>query len=212
VNNTTKIKKNRLPATFMVLILAAPMVSAWIMYQYFPDVVRNLGTSNNGEFIIPTVKIDLAGLEDVDKKPLDKDYFIKKWTYIYIDDADCGQACSDHFRLMTNVRLTQGKEIKRLGRLFVLASNSVPESLRKSISEHPGMQTVLLSDAQQRAQFLKLFSFKDNENPLVAGNVYVVDPAGKLMMYYQDDKEILKMGQRMQKDMSKLMRNSQLRK
>ena len=74
------------------------------------------------------------------------------------------------------------------------------------------MQTLVLTDAQQRETFLSAFRFKDNPLPETAGHLYVVDPDGMLMMYYKNQKEILKLGKAMQKDMSKLMHNSVLRK
>jgi hypothetical protein len=195
----------------IVLLFIAPMVAAYIVYNYFPDMVRSLGASNNGEFIIPPVEIKLDGFVDIDNKPLPAEYFKKNWSYVYIRET-CDADCVEHLMLIKNVRLTQGKEISRLRRLLVLATDSVDVKLREQLAQFPGMQTVLLSNEQQRSKFLQAFVFKGNPSPATAGHIYVVDPDAKLMMYYSDQKEILKLGKGMQKDMSKLMHNSQLRK
>jgi hypothetical protein len=202
---------SRMAVPLIVLLFIAPMVAAWIVYNYFPDVVRSLGVSNNGEFIIPPAEIKLDGFVDIDNTPLPAEYFKKNWSYVYISET-CDADCVELLMLIKNVRLTQGKEISRLRRLLVLATDSVDVKLREQLAQFPGMQTVLLSSEQQRSAFLKAFIFEGNPSPATAGHIYVVDPDAKLMMYYSDQKEILKLGKGMQKDMSKLMHNSQLRK
>lgn len=202
---------SRMAMPLMVLIFIAPMVAAWIVYNYFPDVVRSLGSSNNGEFIIPPAEVSVAEFKDIDNKELTADYFKKNWSYVYIR-PQCDSVCLEHLLLIKNVRLTQGKEISRLRRLLVLTTPSVDDALREQLKQYPGMQTLVLNNAQQREAFLKPFRFKKNPSPETAGHIYIVDPDGMLMMYYSDQKEILKLGKGMQKDMAKLMHNSQLRK
>jgi hypothetical protein len=202
---------SRMAMPLMLLIFIAPMVAAWVVYNYFPNVVRSLGASNYGEFVIPPVEVSLDGYANIDNQPLAQDYFQKNWSYVYIREQ-CDADCIEHLMLIKNVRLTQGKEISRLRRLLVLAEDSVDEKLRQRLAEFPGMQTVILANETQRRAFLKPFTFAGNENPIAAGHIYVVDPDAKLMMYYKNEKEILKLGKGMQKDMSKLMHNSQLRK
>ncbi len=202
---------SRMAVPLMVLVFIAPMLAAWIVYNYFPDVVRSLGTSNHGEFVIPPAEVSLDGFVDIDNQPLPQAYFKKNWSYVYIRE-NCDADCLEHLMLIKNVRLTQGKEISRLRRLLVLSTDSVDDKLRQSLKEFPGMQTVILANETQRQAFLKSFAFAGNDNPVSAGHIYVVDPDAKLMLYYKDRKEILKLGKGMQKDMSKLMHNSKLRK
>ena len=202
---------SRMAVPLMVLLFVAPMVAAWIVFNYFPDTVRSLGSSNYGEFIIPPAEISLDHYVDIDNQPLPADYFKKNWTYIYIH-SQCDAECFEHLLLIKNVRLTQGKEISRLHRLLVLTSPTVDDTLRQQLQNFPGMQVLVLKDEQQRENFLQSFKFKGNPSPAAAGHVYVVDPDSKLMMYYKNQKKVLKLGKGMQKDMSKLMHNSQLRK
>lgn len=202
---------SRMAMPLMVLIFIAPMAAAWVVYNYFPETVRSLGSSNKGEFVIPPVKVSVDAYTDIDNQTMPAEYFNHNWSYVYIRQA-CDADCLEHLLLMKNVRLTQGKEISRLRRLLVLTSSSVNDALREQLKRYPGMQTLVLTDAQQREAFLSAFRFKGNPSPETAGHIYVVDPDGMLMMYYKNQKEILKLGKGMQKDMSKLMHNSQLRK
>lgn len=197
----------------LVLLILAPMVAAWVMYKYYPDYVRTLGTSNHGEFIIPIKEVNIEGLKDIDGKEMQNSYFNKNWTYVYIQSTTCDKDCLDHLHLMKNVRLTQGKEISRLRRLFIISKDAVNEQLKKDLKEYPGMQTIVIDmNSGKGKSLLKTFSFKNNTTPETLKSMYIVDPVGMLMMYYKDNKEILKEGKDMQRDMSKLMRNSQLRK
>jgi len=203
----------RATVPMLVLLIIAPMVAAWVMYKYYPDMVRTLGTSNYGEFIIPIKEVSIEGLKDIDGKVMRNSYFSKNWTYVYIQSSACDKDCLGHLRLLKNVRLTQGKEIFRLRRLFVISKDVVNDQLKENLKAYPGMQTIVLDmKSVQARQFLKSFSFKNNATPEILKSVYVIDPVGMLMMYYKDNKEILKEGKEMQRDMSKLMRNSQLRK
>ena len=54
---------SRMAVPLIVLLFIAPMVAAYIVYNYFPDMVRSLGASNHGEFIIPPVEIRLDGAD-----------------------------------------------------------------------------------------------------------------------------------------------------
>jgi hypothetical protein len=214
-NNMTKTSKqsffSRFAIPLMVLVFIAPMVAAWIVYNYFPGMVRTLNASNHGEFVIPPVEVSLEGLTDIDGNAIDKDYFLKNWSYVYIRQQ-CDEDCLNHLAVIKNVRLTQGKEISRLHRILVLTKPGVSEELRKNLQQFPGMLTIVLTDAAQQEKFLQAFKFKDNTEPESAKYIYIVDPDAMLMMYYQDKEDILALGKDMQKDMSKLMYNSKLRK
>lgn len=214
--NDTASKKTfwqKATVPMLVLLILAPMVAAWVMYKYYPDYVRTLGTSNYGEFVLPIKEVNIEGLKDIDGNEMHNSYFNKKWTYVYIQSETCDQNCLDHLHLMKNVRLTQGKEISRLQRLLVISKDAVNDKLKTDLKAYPGMQTIVLDmNSDTGKKLLKTFSFKNNATPKTLKSMYIVDPVGMLMMYYKDNKEILKEGKDMQRDMSKLMRNSQLRK
>jgi len=213
---------SRLSVPFLVLVLIAPMVSAWIVFKYYPELVRSLGTSNYGTFIVPPVKLDMDGLSQADGKPVPADVFDKKWTYVYLNKGICDKTCFDHLMLMKNVRLSQGKEISRMKRLFI-TSSEVNGELDKLIKQFPNMRTVRLGNDKQENDIRALFSSKDQPDPFVSHSIYIIDPDAKLMMHYKDDRkdktttglakeDIIQLGKGMQDDMSKLMKNSKLRK
>ncbi|HEC28760.1 MAG TPA: hypothetical protein ENI65_04135 [Gammaproteobacteria bacterium] len=211
-NEVKKSLLSRASVPLIIILFVSPMVAAWIVFNYFPDSVRGLGTTNKGEFITPPVKVSVAGYKTIEGKTLPEDYFSKKWTFVYINSGKCSNNCFDHLMLLKNVRLTQGKEISRIKRLFVIDGKNTSELFLKNMKNYPGMDTVPLSTQKMQEDFFQAFRFEGNTDPANAGYVYVVDPSSQVMMYYKNDKGILMVGKDMQKDMSTLLRNSQLRK
>jgi len=199
------------------------MVSAWVVFNYFPDLVRSLGTSNYGTLMKP-VQFPVAGLVDVNGKALPGDIFKKKWTYVYLNTGECDRTCFDHLMIIKNVRLSQGKEVSRMKRLFVIASGKVNDGLRETLAKFPTMRTVLLNNDEQRTFIQNTFATEDKQDPFTSNAIYVVDPDSKVMMHYKEEKvavrtlegmesdSILSLAKGMQGDMAKLMKNSQLRK
>ncbi len=215
---------SRMALPLMILMFIAPMLAAWVVYNYFPDVVRSLGTSNYGTLIDPPVKFPINGLSDVNGQPIAADILDKKWTYVYFNSGSCDRDCFDHLMIMKNVRLSQGKEVSRMKRLFVITSGVVDTGLQKTLAQFPSLHTALLSNDAQRQQLKMIFATEGERDPLSSDAIYVVDPDAKVMMYYKQEKReqqaqagmgkeaILKLAKGMQGDMAKLMKNSKLRK
>ncbi len=222
VNNAGR--KSRMSIILMLMIFVAPMLAAWVVYHYFPDTVRKLGSSNYGTLINPPVKLPINGLSDIEGNPIAGDILDKKWTYVYFNSGECDRACFDHLMLMKNVRLSQGKEISRMKRLFVVTAGTVDASLQQTLAQFPALRTVVLNSEAQRNQLRAALETTGDPDPLNSGAIYVVDPDAKAMMYYKQEKQvqqaqqglgekaILKLAKGMQGDMAKLMKNSKLRK
>ena len=207
--NRRQTVRNRLTLISIALVVALPAVLSFLLYT---SGWRPSSSGNYGELVEPPRAIKNLELQTLDGNSLRITDLSKKWTFVYIKSGECSDNCLDHLMLLRNVRLTQGKEISRIKRLFVLNAQRVDDLLVKNLKNHQGMDTVLLSTQKMREDFLKPFRFKGNNDPANAGYVYIVDPSSKVMMYYKNNKGILKIGKDMQKDMSKLLRNSQLRK
>lgn len=215
---------SRMALPLMLLMFIAPMGAAWVVYNYFPDWVRTLGTTNYGTLIDPPVEFPLQGLSDIDGKPVPVDIMDKKWTYVFLNAGQCDRDCFDHLMIIKNVRLSQGKEVSRMKRLFVITSGHVDAELRKTLEQFPTLRTVLLTSDEQRNQMRTALATKGVQDPLNANAIYVVDPDTKVMMYYQQEKKsqqavegmgkeaVIKLAKGMQGDMAKLMKNSTLRK
>lgn len=202
---------SRLAPTLIVVLFLAPMLAAWVAFKYFPEQMRSLGTNNYGELVHPPREVPMAGLIDLAGEPLTTDWFRDKWTYLYVDGSDCDARCRAVLFEMRQVRLTQGAEMDRVQRLFVVTDDQRLAELRTLLEqEYPGQRTVLADAAAVRALGDALTS---DSNRALSERVYVVDPLGRVMMYYEpvasaDKDDVLTQATGMRKDMAKLLKNS----
>jgi hypothetical protein len=82
------------------------------------------------------------------------------------------------------VRLAQGKNLDRVQRLMLWNTTGVSFEQQAELDRHfPGQLLVPLGGQQPRA-LLDAFAL-DGRDPWAAQRVYLIDPLGNLMMYYE---------------------------
>ncbi len=197
----------------IVALFLAPMIAAWVAFKYFPEQMRSLGANNYGQFIKPLRKIELQGLSAEDGAALESGFFDGKWTYLYIDASDCNARCKAALYEMRQVRLAQGDERDRLQRLFVLTDRSHLDQLGELMRQQFPHQSMVFADDRARTALREALKLDDGASPLSAGRIYVIDPLGRAMMYYEpvesaDQSQVLEKATGMRKDMTKLLKNS----
>jgi cytochrome oxidase Cu insertion factor (SCO1/SenC/PrrC family) len=170
----------------MALLFLMPVLVAYLMHMRVEHGWRPSSTTNKGTLIQPPRQLTLpAGLVSPTGKPVSPDFLGGKWTLVYIDDAACGEACRNKLNQMHQVRLAQGENLRRVQRLFLVTGATGTGGLTKVLADYPDMATALLSPGQAAA-IAPVFSVAGI--PMQgAGNVYLVDPLGNLMMYYRPD-------------------------
>jgi hypothetical protein len=134
---------------------------------------------------------------------IDEIFFRGKWTILYLANGACERPCVEQLYNIRQIRLAQGKNIDRLRRLMLWNVNGVSEAQRKELQEHfPGQVIVPAGDEKALLQAFVL----DEQDPLTADRIYLVDPLGNLMMKYEPGKE----PRGMIKDLEKLLKYSGL--
>ena len=104
------------------LILAvclAPIIGSTALYYLAPPKSR----MNYGELISPGVLPDIT-LAGLDGKPVALGGLRGKWTMVHVDEAGCATDCRDKLYKMRQVRLTQGKNMDRVQRLWVVSDDA----------------------------------------------------------------------------------------
>ncbi len=199
----------RLQAVVVMLLFAAPMVGAWVMFKYYPHLLSSMGKSNYGEFVYPVRQMSMAKLEDYQGRQFDREIIRNHWVMLYIDKPDCNQDCRNNLDKIRQVRLAQGKEMGRVKTMFVIAGDGDISHLSEYLSTQANMIVARLGD-QNRADWLKVFTQEDGSSPIDTRRVYFVDPLGQLMMYHDLNNESGNMEQTsgMLKDLKKLLHNS----
>jgi len=199
------------PAIIIVILFMAPILGAWIMFNYFPDTVRHFGTTNHGEFVYPARAVHYGKLPILRGGDLKEDYLQGKWTIVYIDDSGCNALCRSNLVKTENIKIAQGPEMDRVQRLFVMIGKPPVDELKKFLQQTPDL-TVVTADVPAAQGLLDNFTIKAGENLLQQHRIYLVDPRGELMMHYwfdPDDKELRK-ETGMRKDLKKLLKDSKI--
>ena len=175
---------SRQALVLLLLIFLAPTFVIWVMHrtggEWWPDT-----TTNRGTLVQPARPLELSPDIRYGERPL-AEYLQGKWTLVYIGDSACGDVCRENLYKMRQSRVAQNENMKRVQRLFIVSGGEPGTELAEYLQgEHPQMDTVALAPDQlgQLSGFFRI----DDTPVLDAQRVYIVDPLGNLMMYYQPD-------------------------
>lgn len=175
----------RLSMVLVLALFAAPLILAWLAITVFPDWKPKTAT-NHGDLIQPVRPLPAFKLETIQGTPVDETFLRGKWTILYVAKGVCDRPCVEQLYNIRQIRLAQGKNIDRLQRLMLWNTEGVSDGQRQELQAHfPGQVIAPVADAEA---LLRVFSL-DEQSPLAAGRVYLVDPLGNLMMKYEPDEE-----------------------
>ena len=180
---------------FVLAICAAPMIFAYVAYY----LIKPEGRTNYGELIDPRkYPIPDLGSASLDGKPASLEQLKGKWILLQVDTAVCDKACTQKLYYMRQLRLTQGKEMGRVERVWLITDDAALDiTLMK---EYDGMH-FLRVDAQKLAAWLPAA-----EGGKASDHLYMIDPLGNLMMRFPKDPDANKI----KKDMSRLLKASSI--
>ncbi len=180
----------------LFLVFTAPMLlaySGWI-FGWFDNISR----SNYGELLQPVITLDKSKLI-YQNQPLNIENLNEHWWLIYVtEDKNCELACQANTYLINQSRTAQAKEMKRIEKFVVIRKGDFTEASKKYLNDHFGRSTFLRSE---------------NDSALKSNNIYIMDPHGNIMLRYdavKDEKEAIKAGKGIIKDLKKLLKISQI--
>jgi cytochrome oxidase Cu insertion factor (SCO1/SenC/PrrC family) len=186
------------------LIFLAPAFVAWVMHNSSEEGWQPDGTTNRGNLVHPARPLEMPADMAHEGASL-QDYLQGKWTLLYINDADCGEACRNNLYKMRQVRVAQNENMRRVQTLFLLNADSIPDELAGFLAQEHKDLAVVLPSAAQAAGIEP--QFRVDETPVrQAQRVYIIDPLGNLMMYYQPDAD----ARGMLRDLQKLLKYSKI--
>jgi hypothetical protein len=190
-SSSTETSRNsgRRSLVILALVCIAPLVASYLFYY----VWRPEGARNYGELIAPTPVPELAEAS-ADVAPFDA--LKGKWVMVVVDQGACPEPCQARLWLVRQLRLTQGKEMDRVARVWVVTDEVPPDPVL--LAEHEGM--VLLKPAQIPG----LMTLLDARE--AADHIFLVDPLGNLMMRFPKDPD----PNRMKKDLIHLLKVSRI--
>lgn len=179
----------------VIAICAAPMIASYLAYYVFkPQGRTNYGTLiDPRQYPMPTLDTTM-----LDGKPFSLDQLKGKWVMLQVNGSDCGEPCKTMLYEMRQLRLTQGKNMNRIERAWLITDDKPLETML--MREYDGTHFLRANPAKVKAWL-----------PVDAGtgaadHIYLIDPLGNLMMRFPKNADPNKI----KKDLTKLLMASSI--
>ena len=189
--------RKRLTLIALMALFLSPVIAAWL---WTPDTFRN-----RGELIDPPRPLVSLQMISADGNNVDLATLFGRWTYVFFVEAGCDESCKQLADAIERVRLSQGKNEKRV-RLMVITLNPDSLSSLEEIRLIMPKTIVLGVSASRKEQLLRQFMLQGGESMPQSGSVFLVDPRGNLMMNYPANTDPTDL----RKDISRLLRASRV--
>ena len=165
---------SRVKLLALFAVFAVPLGIAAVVYmdpgKYDP------GTTNRGDLIEPVRPMETALLLQANGDGLQRDFFMRRWTLLFWNGAQCDLYCEASLFKIRQARLILGRHAARVKTVYLSAPGAgAGGGLSRLQKFHPALQLVRLD---RGAAVM---------SGLAAGRIYVVDPLGNLMMSYPRD-------------------------
>ena len=179
----------------ILAVCASPLIGSYIAYY----VVKPGGRTNYGDILDPR-KYPVPALQStsLDGEPLGLEAYQGKWIMLQADGGACAQACQTKLFEMRQLRLTTGKEMQRIERVWLITDQVPLDTVL--MKEYDGTR-MLRAQPELVQKWLPV-----DPGSSVADHLYLIDPRGNLMMRFPKDADPNKI----KKDLGKLLRASSI--
>lgn len=182
--------RSRASLWLIVALVVAPVAASYLLYYFWEPA----HTVNYGKLIeprrLPDVPLALA-----DGSPFRLSQLKGKWVLVSVDAGRCDASCDRKLLFMRQLRLSQGKEMERVERAWLISDNAAPRA--EAVAAYGGTWLVRAREALPR-----LFPAAEQ----VSEHIYVIDPLGNLMLRFPPDPD----PRGMMQDLRRLLRASQV--
>ena len=180
-------RRGRRTLILIAAVCIAPIVASYTAYYLFPrDAQVNYGT------LLPTVPVPALDGARGDGAPFRLADLRGRWVLLLTGSGRCDATCERMLYATRQARTMQGREQERIVRVLLVAGGAIPDAAL--LSQHPGLVV-----AQVPAGALAAL-------PGAAGETYVVDPLGNLVLRYGADPD----AKGISKDLSRLLKASRI--
>jgi len=194
--------RGRRQLVLLALLFVFPVLLAFALYF---GGWRSEVTTNRGVLVTPARALQDAALVTLDGTAVRFSGLAGKWLMVYIGPGRCDTACERNLYTMRQVHAAQGKEAGRVQRVLLVTDLDARDSLDSTLKAYPGM--IVLAGPPEAARALAAqFRVASDLPGATPGRIYLVDPLGNLMMYYEADAD----PQGLRKDLARLLRLSHI--
>jgi hypothetical protein len=188
--------KHRLKFIGLILVFLSPFIAGWMALYVFkvrPD------SNQYGTLVQPVKSLSFPALSAQDGNALDAGFW-NKWTFVVIANDGCQQQCQQNMYYLRQMRIALGRDIDRMQNVLVV-TGKLSDEMQAKLAEYPAL-TVVSEAPSALVHLFDLPGIDTGSSPML----YLVDPAGNLMMTYTADnkpKSVLS-------DLQRLLKNSQI--
>jgi len=199
-----QIRKNKITMILLFAMFVAPIVFA--VYIFNTNDADSYKTKNRGNLIRPAKElknIELQFFEDKKTyKLVDQEH---QWLMVFIGAGECNDECKRQLVVMRQTRLAQGGEFTRVNRMYLMLDKQSDQFMKEVKEYHPGL-AILNGTQAQTDNVISQFTLDDKVDVGKSNRIYIVDPIGNLMMYYEFDANASDIA----KDLMRLLKASQM--
>lgn len=201
-DHSSSRRNARLIIVVVVLMFTAPIATSWYLF-YFTDLSKARGESH-GEMYQPLRQLSDAPLFDPFAEKPGEDHLHGKWTLLYISHGQCDEVCKENIYRMRQIRLAVIRYADRLQRVWMtdVADTGL---LKNLLQEYQGTKLLDINRVRNVLS-LEQFALGEDDDPLYADHLYVIDPFGNLVLRYRMDADPVGII----KDLRRLLRNSRV--
>jgi len=173
MNAAPQRRSRRLLIGLAVLFLA-PLAASFYLYYGHSDLQPG-SRVNRGELVLPVLSLPEESLPRLEGGATGPDFLLHKWTLLYAAREACDSECQRRLYDMRQVRIALDRDMGRVQRVFIAPEGCCEPGFLAT--QHPDLLTVRGAAAGRLLAAL----------PHGAGDIYIVDPLGNLMMAYPPD-------------------------
>lgn len=180
-DNTNKQRLySRLKLLFIASIFFGPLIAAWVLYYGFPGAATD-PNGNNGALINPARPLPDLALRAVDGEVADKLVFEdQRWTLMYFASEPCAEQCQKRLYDTRQVRTSLHRRAPRVQRIYIATDDKFLPEADYAQTQHPDLELYVATD-----DALPRFLNENVDQAGTNGDVYVLDPLGNWVLYYQ---------------------------
>lgn len=195
LRTTSKQNTGRWKLFAVIAVCASPMIASYLSYY----VIKPEGRTNYGAFIDPRAHpIPPLSARTLDGKPMELTALDGKWRMVQVAGGDCPQSCQDTLYAMRQLRLTQGKEMSRVERVWLVTDDAPIDTTL--LRAYDGTHTLRVDAATLKGWL------PTEPGTQAADHLYVIDPLGNLMMRFPKNPDLNKV----KKDLGRLLKASRI--
>lgn len=174
--------RSRMTMTGLFMVFFGPIFLAMYLYSNL-DIWRPAETMNHGELILPTAPLKYLDLLDNESgKPVTLVTIKDRWMLVYLGKGRCDAECQESLVKVRQLRILLGRDLERVGYLFLALDAKAKEAANKLRKEHPRMMRAHVIQGNEDRQSS---AFGDR----AAGHFFLIDPLGNLVLRYSKDFE-----------------------